>query len=125
MRSRDGKCEDRLNNIHCNYDYGDCCLPVVDHVFCEDCICAEDGLVHRSRDCKLKSDNLQYNTLVCWANGTSDLLTKHLKFQVIFSKFLIDLGHSKLFLFIFVIFKKKNFKKIERVFAKNFARKRN
>ena len=52
MRSRDGKCEDRLNNIHCNYDYGDCCLPVVDHVFCEDCICAEDGLVHRSRDCK-------------------------------------------------------------------------
>ena len=55
MRSRDGKCEDRLNNIHCNYDYGDCCLPVVDLVLCDDCICAEDGLVHRSRDCKLNT----------------------------------------------------------------------
>ena len=53
MKNRDGKCEDRLNNIHCNYDYGDCCLPVVDTILCDDCICAEDGLVHRSRDCKL------------------------------------------------------------------------
>ena len=57
MKSRDGKCEDRLNNIHCNYDYGDCCLPVVDHVLCDDCICAEDGLVHRPRDCKGPSIN--------------------------------------------------------------------
>ena len=29
-----------------------------------------------------KSDNLQYNTLVCWIDGTNDLSTKHLAFQV-------------------------------------------
>ena len=34
----------------------------------------------------LKSDNLQYNyTLVRWANGTNDSLTKRLTFQVFFS----------------------------------------
>ena len=32
----------------------------------------------------LKSDNLQYNTLVCWANGTNDSLTKGLTFQAFF-----------------------------------------
>ena len=31
-----------------------------------------------------KSDNLQYNTLVRWANGTSKLSTKCLTFQVFF-----------------------------------------
>ena len=34
--------------------------------------------------CLLKSDNLQYNTLVRWADGTKDLSTKHLTFQVFF-----------------------------------------
>ena len=29
----------------------------------------------------LKSDNLQYDTLVCWADGTNDSLTKRLIFQ--------------------------------------------
>ena len=29
-----------------------------------------------------KSDNLQYNTLVCWADGTNDSLTKRLTFQI-------------------------------------------
>ena len=33
---------------------------------------------------QLKSDNLQYNTLVRWANGTNDSLTKRLTFQVFF-----------------------------------------
>ena len=47
---------------------------------------------------ELKSVNLQYNTLVCWANGTNESSTKPL-----ISYFLIDLGHSKLFIFIFVI----------------------
>ena len=32
----------------------------------------------------LKSDNLQYNTLVCWAYGTNDSSTKRLMFQVLF-----------------------------------------
>ena len=31
-----------------------------------------------------KSDNLQYNTLVCWADGTNNLSTKQLTFQVFF-----------------------------------------
>ena len=32
----------------------------------------------------VKSDNLQYNMLVRWADGTNDSLTKHLTFQVFF-----------------------------------------
>ena len=44
-----------------------------------------------SRD--LKSVNLQYNTLVRWAVGTNQLLTKRLRFQVFFfSKLPIDVG---------------------------------
>jgi hypothetical protein len=31
-----------------------------------------------------KSDNLQYNTLVCWFAGTNDSLNKRLMFQVLF-----------------------------------------
>ena len=31
-----------------------------------------------------KSDNLQYNTLVCWADGTNDSSTKCLMFQAFF-----------------------------------------
>ena len=46
---------------------------------------------------ELKSVNLQYNTLVCWANGTNDSSTKPL-----ISYFLIDLGHSKNSLFSFL-----------------------
>ena len=34
--------------------------------------------------CYLKSVNLQYNTLVCWAYGTNDLSTKCLMFQVLY-----------------------------------------
>jgi hypothetical protein len=33
---------------------------------------------------ELKSDNLQYNTLVRWFAGTNDLLTKRLMFQALF-----------------------------------------
>ena len=32
----------------------------------------------------LKSDNLQYNTLVCWADGTNNSSNKCLMFQVLF-----------------------------------------
>ena len=32
----------------------------------------------------LKSDNLQYDTLVCWVAGTNDLSTKCLVFQALF-----------------------------------------
>ena len=34
-----------------------------------------------------KSVNLQYNTLICWADGTNDSLTKCLMFQVFFLLF--------------------------------------
>ena len=51
----------------------------------------------------LKSDNLQYDTLVSWFTGTNDLSTKRLIFQALFFKlFLIDLGYPKLFISILV-----------------------
>ena len=37
-----------------------------------------------SRRAKQKSINLQYNTLVCWADGTNDSLTKCLMFKALF-----------------------------------------
>ena len=40
----------------------------------------------------LKSDNLQYNTLACWVDGTNDSSTKLLMFQVFFHNFFIDLS---------------------------------
>ena len=48
----------------------------------------------------LKSVNLQYITLGCLDDGTNESSTKSLMFQVLF---FIELGHSKLFNFIFVI----------------------
>ena len=52
----------------------------------------------RAKRWHLKSDNLQYNMLDCWVDGTKDSASKRLMFQALFfSKFLIDLGHSKLF----------------------------
>ena len=54
--------------------------------------------------CDQKSVNLQYITLDCLDDGTNESLTKSLKFQVLFFFILfIDLGHSKLFIFIFII----------------------
>ena len=65
--------------------------------------CQDDSISQfiLSKLTKLKSDNLQYNTLVCWADGTNDSSTKHLTFQVLFSNNF--LWYSKLFIFIFVI----------------------
>ena len=52
-----------------------------------------------------KSVNLQYITLGCLNDGTKESSTKSLMFQVLFFFTLfIDLGHSKLFTFIFVFF---------------------
>ena len=51
-----------------------------------------------------KSVNLQYITLGCLDDGTNELSTKSLMFQVLFFFILfIDLGHSKFFIIIFVI----------------------
>ena len=51
-----------------------------------------------------KSVNLQYITLGCLDDGTNESSTKSLMFQVLFFLILfIDLGHSKLFIFICVI----------------------
>ena len=35
----DGSCDDENNYASCNYDEGDCCLPVVDTTYCTKCIC--------------------------------------------------------------------------------------
>ena len=67
-----------------------------------------------------KSDNLWYNTLVHWADWTNDSLTKCLTFLSSFFSF-IDLGASKLFTFIFVIFCEKNKKINWKRFCKEFC----
>ena len=52
-----------------------------------------------------KSDDLQYNTLVCWFAGTNDLSTKNLMFQVLFSFHnFLENSFQKLFLFILLSF---------------------
>ena len=35
----DGYCNDEVNNIHCNFDGGDCCYSFVNKAFCTDCVC--------------------------------------------------------------------------------------
>ena len=35
----DGFCNDENNNIHCNFDGGDCCYSLVIDTFCSKCLC--------------------------------------------------------------------------------------
>ena len=35
----DGYCNDETNNIHCAYDFGDCCYSCISKAFCTDCKC--------------------------------------------------------------------------------------
>ena len=35
----DGYCNDETNNIHCNFDGGDCCYAYVVKSFCSECKC--------------------------------------------------------------------------------------
>ena len=35
----DGYCNDETNNIHCDFDGGDCCYSCVSTLFCTDCKC--------------------------------------------------------------------------------------
>ena len=51
-----------------------------------------------------KSVNLQYNTLVCWADGTNVLLTERLMFQVFFFHKILQNSLQKSFQFIFLFF---------------------
>ena len=68
-------------------------------------------------DPSLKSNNLQYNTLVHWFAGTNDSSTKCLMFQALLF-FIISyrLGHLKFSILIFV---KPYFFLNETIFAKN------
>ena len=52
----------------------------------------------------LKSDNIQFNTLVCWIPQTNDSSTKHLMFHAVSYR----LRHSKLFISNFYKYKRKN-----------------
>ena len=49
--------------------------------------------------------NLQYDTLVCWADGTNDSSTKHLMFQVFF--FFRKILQNPFNLFVYKITKMK------------------
>ena len=66
----------------------------------------------------LKSDNLQYNTLVFWADGTINSLTKGLMFQVFFFIISNRLRALKTLYFHFCNFIKENGKG----FCKNFCK---
>ena len=76
-------------------------------------------LIHLYHLTLQKCVNQQYNMLVCWEAGTKDLSTKRLMLQALF---FIDLGHSKLFTFIFAFFLKN--KRIDwKYFCKEFCKK--
>ena len=49
------------------------------------CVRSYAGSIKKFRVSQLKSDNLQYDTLVRWTDGTNDSLTKRLTFQLFFS----------------------------------------
>ena len=42
----DGKCDDAVNVELCEYDGGDCCLNIIDALYCDDCICHFDSQKH-------------------------------------------------------------------------------
>ena len=68
----------------------------------------EEGLKIRGH---VKSDNLQYNMLVCWFTGTNDTSTKCLMFQVLFCSFIISCkiicNIVSIYLFIFINLQKQ------------------
>ena len=66
-----------------------------------------------------KSDNLQYNILVLWADGKNNSLTKRLMFQTSFF-FIFYYGLKALKTLYFIFY--QSIKKIETIFAKNFER---
>ena len=37
----DDECDDINNNVDCNFDGGDCCLPNVNTQYCTECLCLE------------------------------------------------------------------------------------
>lgn len=43
-----GFCEDQFNTKACSYDWGDCCLPIIQDSLCKDCICFFDNTRHPS-----------------------------------------------------------------------------
>ena len=58
----DGYCDDDNNYASCNYDEGDCCLPVVDTTYCTKCIC-KNGPVTTSEP-KTTMDNTMGTTTI-------------------------------------------------------------
>ena len=71
----------------------------------------------------LKSDNLQYNTLVRWADGTNDSSSKLLTFQVFFFIISYRLRALKTLYFHFCNFIKKNEEINWKGFCKEFCKK--
>ena len=42
----DGKCDDLINMDLCEYDGGDCCMAIVDALYCDVCKCHSDLKKH-------------------------------------------------------------------------------
>ena len=67
----DGYCNDETNNLHCNFDGGDCCYSCVSTLFCLDCECltGDDG---ENDNTVLSGDGYCHddlNTLICIYDG--------------------------------------------------------
>ena len=39
-------CDDGGNIAECNFDNGDCCLPIINSLYCIECFCHQDGTQH-------------------------------------------------------------------------------
>ena len=44
--SGDRYCDDGGNIDECNFDNGDCCLPIINSLYCIECFCHQDGTQH-------------------------------------------------------------------------------
>ena len=44
--ANDGICDDYGNIPECNYDGGDCCLPLISNFVCYECFCYDDQSYH-------------------------------------------------------------------------------
>ena len=58
----DGKCDDIINMDLCEYDGGDCCMAVVDALYCDVCKCHSDLKKHPTLEPPFGKTTLQSST---------------------------------------------------------------
>lgn len=55
----DGYCDEDLNAPECNFDSGDCCLPIINDKYCYTCTCFADNTKHVT----LKEGDFPFETI--------------------------------------------------------------